>query len=324
MGIAFTALASYAPAEVVSNATLAPEVGWTADEIYRKTGIAERRVAGQTEFVSDLAVQAAERVFAARPELREAIDFLILCTQTPDYLLPSTSCLVHRRLKLRADCGAFDLNQGCSGYVYSLSVAAGMIASGAGRCGLVLTGDTYSKLLHREDRAVRTIFGDGATATVVQASAGGSWPAFVFGTDGAGADNLIVRHSGLRALAASPGGAAPRLEMNGPEIFAFTLKAVPALMTSLLARAGLQLADVDWFVFHQANAFMLKHLQEKIGVPASRMLMRMQDTGNTVSSTIPIVLEDAMERKLFKPGERIALVGFGVGYSWAGCILTWA
>lgn len=325
---------SQLPARIVTNEELAPEVGWSASEILAKTGIAQRHVAGPDECVSDLAAAAAEKLIGARGIDRQALDFLILCTQTPDHFLPATACLVHQRLGLGSDCAAFDLNQGCSGYPYALGVASALIRSGMAERGLVLTGDNYTKFINPRDRSVRTLFGDAGTATYVRASEEAGLGPFVLGTDGSGARNLIIPAGGTRQRASpetmqpvtDPSGnarALTELFMDGAQIFAFTLQRVPPLLANVLGRAGLKKEEVDWFVLHQANRFMLEHLQRKLGIPADRMIWFLESTGNTVSSSIPLALEHAAAQGRFRPGQRILVLGFGVGYSWGATVLRW-
>lgn len=327
-------IASHLPARVVTNDELAPEVGWTAADILAKTGIAARHVAGADECVSDLTTVAAEKLLTAYGVDRASLDFLILCTQTPDHFLPATACIVHARLGLSTRCAAFDINQGCSGYVYALALASSLIRSGMARRGLVLTGDNYTKFIHPRDRSVRTLFGDAGTATLIGATDAPGLDPFVLGTDGKGACNLIIPAGATRrphddATAREETDAsgnvrsAENLFMNGQQIFQFTLQRVPELFAETLQRASLTLADIDWFVLHQANAFMLDHLQQKLRLPPDKVVRFLRDTGNTVSSTIPLALEDAARRGALQAGQRVMLAGFGVGYSWGATLVRW-
>ena len=327
------AVRGFLPKGVLTNEQLALELGWPPSEIFAKTGIAERHISSKSECVSDLATGAGERLLGELNCDRDSIDFLILCTQSPDHFLPTTACLVQARLGLNETCAAFDINQGCSGFIYSLAIAQGLIAGGLGRRGLVITADTYTKFIHPQDRSVRTLFGDGAAATLVEACDGSGLSAFVLGTDGRGANNLIVPAGGTRLPhsqetsrvnidAQGNTRSADNLFMQGQEIFTFTLRRVPEIVAGVLAKAGLNMSDIDWFVFHQANRFMLEHLRKKLGVPVEKMVYFHEKTGNTVSTTIPLTIEDANRRGLFKLGHRILLAGFGVGYSWGGCLLT--
>jgi 3-oxoacyl-[acyl-carrier-protein] synthase III len=324
----------YLPSTVLTNEQLAPEVGWSAAEILEKTGIAERRIASPEECASDLAISATKKLLVEANIDPLSIELLIVCTQTPDHFLPSTSCLVHAALGLPVTCAAFDINQGCSGYIYALATAHGWIAGGLAKRGLVITADTYTKLIHPGDRSVRTLFGDGAAATLIEASSEPGLSAFVLGTDGAGAGNLIVPAGGMRSRCHSvppqAGGETQEnlrshdhLLMNGPEIFAFSLRRVPELVGAVMEAGQVGLDAVDQFIFHQANRYMLNHLRKKLRIPASKMPMFHEKSGNTVSSTIPLLLEHCIAQKSILPGQLLLLAGFGVGYSWGGCLLRW-
>lgn len=311
---------------------------WPAAKIEEKTGIFERRVAAAGECSSDLAVAAARKLFASGSCRPEQIDYLIFCTQSPDYFLPTTACLIQHCLGLPTACGALDFNLGCSGYVYGLGLAKGLIESGQATNVLFLTGETYSKFIHPGDRSVRTLFGDAGSATLVQGMNTENGDEFigpfVFGTDGTGAKNLIVPTGGMRNRAPAGAEVAEKdaqgnvrspdnLYMNGSEIFAFTLKAVPQSVNSLLQHAGKRVEDIDLFIFHQANQYMLDYLRAKMKLPAEKFYIAMRHCGNTVSSTIPIALRHAIDAGKVKPGHLLMLVGFGVGYSWGANLLRW-
>lgn len=328
------AIRGYLPSGIVTNEQLAPDVGWSAAEILEKTGIAERRIAAPGECASDLAIKAAIRLFLEEEIDPLSIDLLIVCTQTPDYILPATACIVHAGLGLPTTCAAFDINQGCSGYIYALATAHSWLASGLAKRALVITADTYSKLIHPGDRSVRTLFGDGGTATLVEINELPGLSAFVLGTDGTGAENLIVPAGGMRhpRPSAKPevtvdgqgnSRGPENLFMNGPEIFTFSLRRVPELVAAVLEAAEIEFDEVDRFIFHQANRFMLEHLKRKLRIPDIKMPMFHELTGNTVSSTIPLLLEDCASKNLILPGQNLLLAGFGVGYSWGGCLLQW-
>ena len=342
MNAGIAAIEFHIPDQVLANEELAELSDlWTPEKIHAKTGITERRVARAGEYSSDLAVKAAEKLFASGACNPDEVDFLLLCTQSPDYLLPTTACIVQHRLGLTNAVGALDFNLGCSGYIYGLGLAKGLIETGQAKNVLLITAETYSKFIRDEDLNVRTLFGDGASATLITGSkAYGSHPVGVagrvgnddpaigpmlYGTDGAGADNLIVRESALRIF--NPDDETEltdqrgRLFMNGPQIFTFTLKAVPKLVQSLLNKTGRTLDDVDLFVFHQANEYMLEHLRKKIGIPEDSFYCAMSEYGNTVSSTIPIALKHAQRDGILKPDQTVMLVGFGVGYSWGATFI---
>ena len=321
---------SYLPADIVTNADLNrryPE--WSVDRIAQKTGIEQRHIAASDEHASDLAFHAAQKLFASGVCTAAEIDYILLCTQSPDYVLPTTACLLQQRLGIGQNAGALDFNLGCSGYLYGLGIAHGLISTEQARKVLLLTAETYSKYLDPGDRSSVTIFGDGAAATLIVAAPDDGAllrPAYVYGTDGAGADHLIVRGGASRkqesTATLSASGCEP-LWMNGPEIFHFTLRVVPDCVRNLLQKAGMQVADVDLFVFHQANKYMLDHLRKKLEIPEDRFYLSLASCGNTVSSTIPIALESACREGRINAGSKVMLVGFGVGLSWGATLLTW-
>jgi len=325
------AITSHFPQHELTNEQLAAELGdWDAEKIHDKTGIRSRRIAAEDETASDLAVAAAEKLFATGVCDPKDIDFLLFCTQSPDYFLPATACIIQERLGLRTDCGAIDFNQGCSGFVYGLALAKSLVEGGGARNVLLLTGETYSKLINRRDRSVRTVFGDAGAATLVSSAESESefLGPFVFGTDGRGAKNLIVPAGGFRKPLSEDNAVETEdksgnwrsernLFMNGPEIFNFTLSSVPAAARALLEKSNRSMEDVDCFIFHQANRFMLDRLRVKMNIPADRFPIELEDCGNTVSSTIPIAMERSLARGALKSGHTAMLVGFGVGYSWA-------
>lgn len=299
-----------------------------------KVGISKRHIAAENEFVSDMAVKAAEKLFAEHQIDRNKIDYLLLCTQSPDYFLPTTACLVHNRLNLPSTAGALDFNQGCSGFVYGLSLAKGLIASGEFCNVLLITADTYSKLLHPSDKSNRSIFGDAAAATLITqepAEGAAEIKKIVLGTDGKGASNLILKNGALKhpkttdtILHEDENGNAFNdnyLFMNGSEIFNFTLSAVPALIKDVLSKNDLTQESIDLFIFHQANRFMLEYLRKKIKISPEKFYIWMESCGNTVSSTIPIALTEAKKGSSVKKGDKVLLAGFGVGYSWGATVI---
>ncbi len=320
------AVAYHLPDQVVTNEDLArqyPE--WSVQKIAAKTGILQRHIARENECASDLAHAAALKLFAGGAVLPADVDFILLCTQSPDYFLPTTACLLQDRLGIPKSAGALDFNLGCSGYIYGLSLAKGLVETGQARRVLLLTAETYSKFIGADDKSARTIFGDAAAATLVAAREGDEADAigpFVFGTDGSGGGNLIVGAGGARKPG-DGGNPLPHLYMNGPAIFNFTLSVVPSTVDQLLRRADLALEDIDLFVFHQANQYMLEHLKTKVHVPDEKFFLHLAGCGNTVSSTIPIALVEAQKAGRLAKGGRVMLLGFGVGYSWGGAMIRW-
>lgn len=322
------------PERVLTNEELAALYpSWPAEKILGKTGIRERRIAAPDETAADLAFAAGEKLFASGTARREEIDFLILCTQAPDFILPTTACVLQDRLGLRHDIGAFDMNLGCSGFVYGVSVAAGLIASGAAANVLLLTADTYSKYIHDMDKSVRTLFGDGAAATLLSASNTGRIGPFVFGTDGSGAHDLIVEAGGFRTPRCPETGldqeddggnmrSRDNLFMHGANVMNFSLREVPQTYSKLLRLTGWTHDEVDKVVLHQANKFMLDALQRKLKLAPEKVPRCYEDVGNTVSSTIPFALESISEKGQMAQGTQMVLIGFGVGLSWAGASIV--
>lgn len=316
----------YLPEVVETNDQLKAEhPEWDMELIYEKTGIGTRHIARPDECSSDLGVEAAERLFREHEIARESIDFLLLCTQTPDYPLPTTACLMQQRLGLPTRVGAFDFNLGCSGFVYGVAVANGLVQSGVARRVLLITAETYSKYIHPEDRSLRTIFGDGAAATLIEARDRPSLTGFCFGTDGGGADTLLVTKGGCRPAADAH---RPRhrqrwasdLYMDGPSLIGFTVGAIPKLVDDIITAAGADRQAIDYYLFHQATRKMLVQLQQRMDIAPQHMPIVLEDCGNTVSSTIPIVIDRMRRDGRLRPGHRSLLVGFGVGWSWAGCV----
>lgn len=336
MYAAIRGVSSYLPGSVLKNEDLEEQFPeWSVQKIASKTGISERRIAGPDQFSSDLAAEAANNLFSAYKIDRSQVEFIILCTQSPDFYLPTTACLVQEMLGLPQTCGALDINLGCSGYVYALGLAKGLIETGQVQNVLLLTADTYSKFLNPADKSVRTIFGDGASATFIEASA--EQPSIIglnFGTDGSGGKHLIVPNGGLRnadefapkALASSRGLESEALDlfMDGPEIFNFTIRVVPQCIDQILTKASTTMEQIDLFVFHQANTFMLNHLRKSLGIPEDKFFISLENTGNTVSSTIPIALSSAVDQGALIPGMRVLVLGFGVGLSWGGAVINWS
>jgi 3-oxoacyl-[acyl-carrier-protein] synthase-3 len=326
------AISYHLPVDTLTNdkiSQLFPE--WNVEKISSKTGITERHICKSDEFASDLAFIAAEKLFKENDIDKGSIDFLLYCTQSPDYFLPTTACILQDRLGLNTNIGALDFNLGCSGYVYGLSLAKGLILGGMAKNVLLITSETYSKYIHNRDKSNKTIFGDAAAATLVSDKQGSlEIGDFIFGTDGRGAENLIVKNGGTRNLNKISTDFLDEygnihndnnLYMNGSEIFNFTSEAIPKLTNEILKKIGLELGDIDLFVFHQANKYMLNHIRKKIGIPEDKFFISMEHCGNTVSSTIPIALFEANKLGKFNSIKNCILEGFGVGYSWAACSL---
>ena len=301
---------------------------WTVEKVASKVGIHRRHIASIDETAGDMALRAAEQLFAEHEINKQDVDFVLLCTQSPDYFLPSTSCILQSRLGLRQDIGAFDFNLGCSGFVYGLSVAKGLIAASIAKNILLLTSETYTKYLHPKDKGNRTIFGDAASATLISTIGFAEIGDFVLGTDGVGYEQLIVKSGAsrfphtLNDIQFDENGnptSSDHLFINGPEIFTFTIERVPAMVRDLLDKSGLNRDDINLFIPHQANLYILEFLRKKMKIEKDKYYINLANFGNTVSSTIPIALYEAKQEGLLCGN--IMLAGFGVGLSWGGVIL---
>jgi 3-oxoacyl-[acyl-carrier-protein] synthase-3 len=318
------------PERLVTNKDLEAEFeGWNAEKIEKKTGIRERRVVREDETALDMALTVSSRVLTGFD--KDKIDYLILNTQSPEYIMPSSSCLLHNRLGLRTDVGAIDVNLGCSGFVYGLSLSKGLIAAGIAKNVLLVTSETYSKHIHPKDKGNRTIFGDGAAAAIIQQSDQEGILAFSLGTQGNEKDIIVPwgatkhRYDPGAEEIADPSGSirtANNFYMNGPDVFNFTIQAIPPVYHDILEKNALTVADVDYVIFHQANEYMIEYLRKKLQIPEEKFYKNMLLTGNTVASTIPIALKDSLDRGLIKKGNKVLILGFGVGYSWGGTVLN--
>lgn len=333
MQVQIFGISYYLPTRKLINEDLSIEFPeWNPEKISNKTGITQRSISSSLETTSDLAVNAANNLFAEYNIDRTSIDFILLCTQSPDYILPTTACIIQDKLKLNNTCGALDFNLGCSGFVYGLSLAKGLILSKSAKNVLLITSEVYSKHIHPKDKSNRTIFGDAAAAVLVNVSnTSADINNFVFGTDGAGAENLIIKNGGIRnpqkgiSSDIYEGETFIRnddfLYMNGQEIFKFTTSAVPQLINECLRVNSLSLDEIDIFIFHQANKYMLEFIRRKMNIPKEKFIINMEETGNTVSSTIPISMKLAIKNGLLKKGMKVLIAGFGVGYSSSASVL---
>ncbi len=301
--------------------------------IFKNTGVRTRRVTKTGMCASDLLVPAAERLLADLGWAKESVDALIVVTQGPDYALPATACVIQHRLGLSTACAAFDMNQGCSGYVYGLWVLTHLFAGGGVKRALLLAGDMSSRSASPLDRAVSPLFGDGGAATALEADPAAPPMDFVLGTNGAGAPHLILPAGGSRrrhspdtcVRSLRPDGNTRSDEdvyMNGLEVLTFTLNNVPPLIRAIKEKAGWSNDDVDYFVFHQASTFMLKTLARSCALPMSKFVIGMENVGNLSSASIPAAISDKLRDKLTGAPHRLVLAGYGVGWSWGAVALS--
>ena len=331
MGVKINNIEYYLPEKIVTNDQLAKQFpDWSSNKIEKKVGIRERHIVKENETALDLALIVGKKILENYD--KDKIDFLLFCTQSPEYYLPSGACILQDRLGLNKNIGAFDYNLGCSGFVYGLALAKSLITSKIATNILLITSETYSKYIHPKDKSIRTIFGDAAAATIIEKSKEEKIGEFVLGTDGSGYKNLIVPNGGLRnrydpsAKEIDDGSGNIRtdnnLYMNGPEIFNFTIKAVPKVVSETLKKNNTTLDEIDYVIFHQSNKYMNEYLRKKINIPKNIFCENLLLKGNTVSTTIPIAIKDSLEGKFIKRNNKVLLVGFGVGYSWSGTIIT--
>lgn len=336
MKIGIKAIAYHLPEQILTNADLATLYkDWTPEKILEKTGIQQRHISKNNETATDLAYYAAEKLFVDESINREEVDFIILATQSPDHYLPTSACLLQNRLGLSKKVGALDFNLGCSAYIYGLALAKSLVASGVASNVLLLMAETYSKYIHPMDKSIRTIFGDGAAATLISTGDDvAEIGKFDFGTDGSGAEYLIVPAGGARIprsqeteleIADDTGSvrSSNNIYMAGADVFNFTIEVVPDTIEKILQKENLLKDQIDLFIFHQANKFMLDYLRKKIKIDKDKFYMNFSDIGNTVSASIPIALKRAEMEGKIKKGVKVLLAGFGVGLSWGSTILSW-
>lgn len=322
------AIEYYLPKNILTNNQIEERFPkWSAKKVANKVGISERHLAID-ETATDLAYKAAEKLFSNNDGIREKVDFILLNSQSVDYKLPSSSCILQNKLGLSTSCGAFDMNLGCSGYEYGLAVAKGLIAAGIAKNILFLTAETYTKYIHPKDKGNQTIFGDAATASIISTDGFAEIGEFVLGTDGSGSDTLIVKTGGARnpnktneCTTYENGNTQwdDNLYMDGGAIFNFTSDVVPLMVEQLLKKERLQQDDVDLWVFHQANKYMINYLRKLMCIDKDKFYVFMEKVGNTVSNTIPIALCEAQKEGRLKGN--VLLAGFGVGLSWGATML---
>lgn len=320
-------IAVYLPEGKVSNYDLAAAFkDVDPEEIFKRTGIRSRRRTTEDFIMSDMVFEAAEMLFKDTPGLREKIDTVILIGHGYDYKAPITAAILQHRLQIKNSALTIDLPHGCTGYINGLAVSKGLIDGGMSKHILLLTGDTPSFVIDKNNSELQSIFSDSGTASYIEAKPELQFEKFVFGTDGSGAESLIVRRSSSRKPATAEylneGGRLNGLmEMNGTEIFLFAIKVVPTLVKETLEKNNLTLDQVDYVIFHQANSFLLDVLRRKLKMPKEKFFNDITETGNTVASTIPIALKTCLDNGTLKRGMTVLLAGFGLGYTWGATVI---
>jgi 3-oxoacyl-[acyl-carrier-protein] synthase-3 len=326
----------YLPENRVTNDDLARKnPDWNMGKVVPKTGVLSRAFAGPDEFASDLAYQAVLKIFQSEEIARQEIDAIVYCTQSPDYIMPPNSTLLQARLDLPKSVAAFDFTLACSGFIYGLAISGSLMTTLPYDKVLLITADTYSKYIHPRDRSALTLFGDGAAATLLERSTGASRLIdFELATDGHGGEHFMIRAGGSK-VARSATTCIPKrdltgnersdenLQMNGPAVLEFAKREIPACILKILDRNGLTIDQIDLILFHQASAYAIAELTKHLRIPPDKTFSNIAHVGNTVSSSIPILLKDAERAGILKRDQWVVLVGFGVGFSWGCCLLRW-
>lgn len=282
---------------------------WKVDKILRATGIDNRYVSSKKENILNLSLTSSKKIFKKYP--KNKIDFLIFVTQTSNLKLPSLACILQHKLGLRSDIQAFDINMGCSGFIYALHLGQKIISSGDCKNGLIVCSDVYTKFINKNNSSCRPIFSDASTSTIIGTSKKESISNFIFGTDGGGAYDLFLEEN------------SKNIYMNGSKVALFSLKRVPLSIRKLLKRSKLKLMNIDKFIFHQASKFVLDHIYKSLNIKKNKVFENYNKFGNTVSSSIPLALKEASKKKLLKENDNIILSGFGVGLSWGSVLIKW-
>ncbi len=340
------AISSYFPEYFLDNETIIKEFyefggksdfEITPESIFNQCGVRKRFVVDPKDTTKDLGNRAAKKLFEEWNIDKSKIDYIIFVSEALEYKAPSTSCIMQHNLGLGQSTGAIDIVHGCTGFIYGLSIAKALILTDLATNVLLITADLPTKVIHPEDIDLRAIFSDGAAATLIsnkksENGINASIEDFIFGTDGQGEKNLLVERSSVnnpvdiewlkeheRIPTQLKGG---RLRMNSPKIFLFALRRVPQLVKAILNKHQLVLDEIDFFIFHQANGTMLEFLRKRLKIPKEKFIISIEHVGNTVSATIPIALKEMVDDDRIKPGQKILVAGFGIGYSWGATILT--
>ncbi len=326
----------YFPAKVYTNSDLQSDFPTLkVKELTRLTGVESRHICEKNETSVDMGFKAAEDLFSQKIINKDEVEYLIFCSAGGDYITPASACVVHELLGLNENCGTVDINQGCTGFLHGFNLANGLITSGSASNVLLITSEAISKTVHSKDKGNRAIFGDAAAATLISSTENRKvLSKFIFGTDGSKFDQIIIKYGRERypiedfigedfidEMGAQRNDS--KIYMNGSEVFNFSINKAPDLIDKLLKNANLQIDDIDMFVFHQSNRILLETLGKKLNIPEEKIVFELENNGNTVSSSIPIALKNSEKNNLLKRGHIILTAGFGVGFSWGGCIFEY-
>ena len=316
--VTITGLGGHVPERVITNDELAQLVDTSDEWIVERTGIRERRIAAETEALSDISLPAAQQALEQAGSDGKDIDLLIVATVTPDMMFPSTAAILADRLGA-ADAAAYDLSAGCTGFMYGLAQAYGMVAAGLARRALVVGGDVLSRILDWTDRSTVVLFGDGAGAVVIEPSDEAGFLAFELGADGAGGEHLWLPGSGSRRFEEPDG----LVKMNGREVFKFATRVLVQSAEAVLDRYGTNVGDVDVYVPHQANVRIIDHATKKLGIPSDRVVINVDRYGNTSSGSIPLALAEAQADGRLQSGNLVLMTGMGAGLTWGSAVMRW-
>ena len=316
--VTITGLGAYAPERVVTNDELAQMVDTSDEWIIERTGIRERRIAADSQALSDISLPAVRQALEQAGSDGTDVDLLIVATVTPDMMFPSTSALLADQLGAK-NAGAYDLSAGCTGFMYAVAQAYGMVAAGLAQRALVVGGDVLSRILDWNDRSTVVLFGDGAGAVVLEPSEEAGFLAFELGADGSGGEHLWLPRSGSRLFDDSD----EYVKMNGREVFKFATRVLVSSAEDVLERCGASVEDVDVYVPHQANVRIIDHATKKLGIPSERVVINVDRYGNTSSGSIPLALADAQADGRLQPGKLVLMTGMGAGLTWGSALMRW-
>jgi 3-oxoacyl-[acyl-carrier-protein] synthase-3 len=322
--VTITGIGCYAPERVMTNDELAQLVETSDEWIVERTGIRERRVAAADEALSDLALPAAKDALEQAGVDPGDVDLLVVATVTPDMFFPSTGAIIADQLGAK-DAAAYDLSAGCTGFVYAIVQAHGMVSAGLSEHALVVGGDVLSKIVDWQDRSTCVLFGDGAGAVVIERSRDGGFLGFELGADGSGGSQLYMPAGGSRAPATAETVATRQhfAKMNGREVFKFATRVLVDSAEKVLEQSGVPVEDVDLYVPHQANVRIIEHARKKLGIPAERTVVNVDRYGNTSSGSIPLALGEAEAGGRLHPGDLVLMTGMGAGLTWGSALIEW-
>ena len=322
--VSITGLGCHVPERVVTNEELAQLVDTSDEWITTRTGIKERRFAADDEALSDICIPAIERALATAGVSASEIDLLIVATVTPDMVFPSTAALLADQFGM-VDAAAYDLSAGCTGFMYGLVQAYGLVSSGLSKRALVVGADVLSKLMNFADRSTCVLFGDGAGAAVLERVENGGFLAFELGADGAGGVDLHLPAGGSRipTTAESVARGDHYVHMNGRQVFKFATRVLVSSAEHVLEQSGLSIEDIDVYVPHQANTRIIDHAVAKLGIPEDRVVVNVDRYGNTSSASIPMALADALAEGRVHKGDTVLMTGMGAGLTWGSAVMNW-